>query len=74
MVVDYIARVNVDIRKATKSGFLKTARWMEIILDIAVTHPQGADVWQANSNNDWKANQDIPLLCIHINDGSAIGA
>ena len=23
----------------------KTARWMEIILKIAVTHPQGADVW-----------------------------
>ena len=23
----------------------KTARWMEIILVIAVTHPQGAGVW-----------------------------
>ena len=37
---DYIAQVKVNIRTATKSGFHKTARWMELILDIAVTHHQ----------------------------------
>ena len=30
-------------RQHDKHG--KNARWMEIIIDIAVTHPQRADVW-----------------------------
>ena len=33
-----------------------------------------SDGWKANSNNDWNANKDTPLQCIHITDGSTIGA
>ena len=42
---DYIAQVEVDIQRERGDKHEKTARWMEIILDIAITHPQGMDVW-----------------------------
>ena len=41
----YISLVKGDIRRERRDKHEKTARWMEIILDIAATHPQGADIW-----------------------------
>ena len=42
---DYIAQVKVDIQRERRGKHEMTARWMEILLDLAVKHPQGADVW-----------------------------
>ena len=42
MVEGYIRR---DRRDNKHDTYGMTAEWMEIILDITVTHPQGADVW-----------------------------
>ena len=41
----YTALVEGDIGRERRDKHERTARWMEIILDIAATHPQGADVW-----------------------------
>ena len=41
----YIAQVKVDIRREEGAGYHKTVAWMKIVLDIAVCHPQRADVW-----------------------------
>ena len=40
-----IALVTGDVKRQRGDKHFKTATWMEIALDIAVTHPQGADVW-----------------------------
>ena len=41
---DYIALVKGDIKRHGEDRYFNTATWMEKSLDIAVTHPQGADV------------------------------
>ena len=45
---EYIEQVNVDIRREKTAKHHKTAQWVEIVLDIAFKHPQGADVWGGN--------------------------
>ena len=42
---DYITQVKVDIRREERAGHHKTIAWMKIMLEIAVKHRQGADVW-----------------------------
>ena len=42
---DYIALVKGYIKRHREDRHPKTAAWMEVALDIAVTHPQGADIW-----------------------------
>ena len=37
--------VEGEIRRERRDKQERTVRWMEIILVIAATHPQGADVW-----------------------------
>ena len=41
----FIELVNSTIRRERKQKHERTARWMEIALDLAVKHPQGADAW-----------------------------
>ena len=46
--IEYIAMVEGDIRRERRDKhekYGKTARWMEIIQDIAATHPPEAGVW-----------------------------
>ena len=50
------------------------ARPDRITAGVSIIIAPTPDDWQANDINDWKANKDTPLLCIYINDGSAIGA
>ena len=42
---DYIVQVKKDIRRKTRDRHETKARWMEILLGIAVIRPQGVDVW-----------------------------
>ena len=35
----------VDIKRIRNDVHHKTTPWVEIALDIAVTHPQGLDIW-----------------------------
>ena len=42
---DDIALVRGNVKKHREDIHFKTATWMELAMDIAVTHPQGADVW-----------------------------
>ena len=55
---DNIAQVEVDIRREKRDKHEKTARWTEIILDIAVKHPQQADV---------RVGMWPPILDRHLN-------
>ena len=41
----YTAMAEGDIRRERKDNHENSACWMEVILDIVVTHPHGADVW-----------------------------
>ena len=41
----YIAMVEGDTRRERRDNHERTACWKEILLDIAVNHLQGADVW-----------------------------